>query len=102
MSTKSTIAYRSHDIPQSYHLYEECGDTGHVYLQVDGIKAEVIHSTTRQSVTVAIPVEMWREIVKGWCDSYWGQHPELDGHKPTLDIEGLEELVKRFKKHEEK
>jgi hypothetical protein len=45
MSTKSTLKYdRDQTTGQSFHLYEECFEDGHVYLELEGFPFEAASS----------------------------------------------------------
>lgn len=55
MSTKSSLAYSD-----PVHLYQECFDQNHVYLELEGTELE--YEVSRDRVMVRIPVGIWEAI----------------------------------------
>jgi len=60
MSTKCSIKHRSPEEKHPYHFYEECFDGENVYLEI----RKANFTASRNSITVAIPKEVWNEIVE--------------------------------------
>lgn len=80
MSTKATLAY-----DDDFHLYRECFESDNVYLRLDpgALSAFQTSGVNRNtSVTVGIPIKVWRQIVEGWLDSYWASHPDEVDNTP--------------------
>ena len=101
MSTRCTIGYND-----DFHLYEECFDTKHVYLQIDrGFEAELAVGSTdwrdnspasRTTLNLKLDVKIWRAIAEAWAASNWGQHPDRDASELGAEVpEWLAELVKK-------
>ena len=90
MSTRATIGFSRGDTPSEFaHLFEECFDTEHVWLE---ITASDLHTTVEvydgsPMVTVGVDIRQWRELVAAWCASEWAQHPERDH---AFDPEGFD------------
>lgn len=61
MSTKATIEYE-----EGWHLYVELFDCENVYLRID--KADFL--ATPESLTVAIPFELWERLRKAEVEKY--------------------------------
>ena len=94
MSTKCTISY-----DDKYHLYEECLDTSIVYLSIE----TEIWEFRNNEVTVGIPIDIWRKLVKEWCESWWGKNPQKDNYVMTEEdwnnnLKSLESIIKERKK----
>lgn len=82
MSTKVTLSHSD-----DYHLYAECFDNDNVYLRLDpGALSEFQTDGQNRavSVTVGIPIKIWREIVSGWSESQWAKNPERDNEPIEL------------------
>ena len=80
MSTKVTLSHSD-----DYHLYAECFENDNVYLRLDpgALSAFETSGVNRNtSVTVGIPIKVWRQIVAGWLDSYWADHPDEVDNAP--------------------
>jgi hypothetical protein len=91
MSTKCTIGYG-----EKHHLYEECGDSGNVYLELNGdYEVELTTFFNAPSTTLMIDVKLWREIVSQWLQSEWGKDANLDYRKFEFDLSGFEALARR-------
>jgi hypothetical protein len=96
MSTRCTISHSP-----AYHLYAECFENDFVHLQLDEIECDVAvtrplaSGSTLASVTVHIPVAVWRAIVSGWSESEWAKDATMDGRKVEFDFEGLEALAEK-------
>jgi len=60
MSTKATISY-----DQTFHLYEECFDDEHVYLEIKP-KSWTFDG---DELDLEMSYEQWNKIVLGWLSS---------------------------------
>lgn len=101
MSTRCTIGHND-----AFHLYEECFDTGNVYLQLDsGFEASLClgcadwrdnASGGRTRLELKLDVKTWRAIAEAWQNSHWAQHPERDGSALVVEVpDWMAELVKK-------
>ena len=68
MSTKATISHS-----KDHHLYQEIFDVSNVYLRIDKSEFEV----SRDTVTIQIPIKIWRKSIEDWAKSGW---PESEDH----------------------
>ena len=96
MSTRATIGFaRGSTASEFAHLYEECFDTDHVWLEVTAsdLSATMESYEGAPVVTVGIDVRQWRALVEAWCASEWAKHPERDGAPLRFDPEGFDALV---------
>jgi len=86
MSTKATISHSD-----KYHLYKECFDEGLVYLQLDDpVCLQVdIWEASQGKVTVAVPIEVWQQIVEGWLNPHL-ENPDLEKCHQQKKEEGEE------------
>tara|TARA_Y100000310_G_scaffold303932_1_gene342660 strand:+ start:267 stop:533 length:267 start_codon:yes stop_codon:yes gene_type:complete len=83
MSTRSTISHSD-----DYHLYSEVFDLDNVWLELDTVVDASLSITELSKsgedrelyrcLRMAIPVKVWRDIVKGWLESEWAKKPEWD------------------------
>ena len=80
MSTKCTLGHG----PQ-HHLYAECFENENVHLQLDRLEYEVCRYDGADSLRVAIPIKLWREIVQAWLESEWSKDPGRDNAKLEFD-----------------
>lgn len=87
MSTKCTIGYGP-----NFHLYEECFDTDHVWLQLDGNAGQLEFNSNDKRIRVAIDITVWRKILESWEKCHWSKHPERDHSKEEIDENWLESL----------
>lgn len=88
MSTKVTITHGD-----TFHLYEECYENDHVWLQIEKTTIEVWANDSNNAVTIAIPVKVWRKMVQGWLNSSWADDLDRDNRPIELHLEGLEAIL---------
>jgi len=96
VSTRATIGFARGDTPSEFaHLFEECFDTGRVWLEVTASDLNTTVEVYEGSpmVTVGVDIRQWRELVEAWCASEWAQHPERDRTHLAFDPEGFDALV---------
>ena len=83
MSTKASISYSD-----EHHFYEECLDNNNVYLQIDnppGLQVD-FWEASQGNATLVIPIEIWRQVVEDWINSYWATHPDMDNAEIKLNL----------------
>ena len=85
MSTKCTIGHGP-----KHHLFEECFEKDNVHLQLDSPQYETCRYDGEDSIRVAIPIQVWRQIVESWNDSAWGKDPTQDNQVMEFNIKDLD------------
>ena len=99
MSTKASISHSD-----KHHFYEECLDNNNVYLEVNNPPGvELSHrDLSGVTATLIIPIEIWRQVVEDWINSYWAKHPERDNAEIKLDFSHITSLFAATKSKKEK
>lgn len=85
MSTKSTISHS-----QSYHLYQELGETERVYLQLDRHEGYLCLDGKR--LTLSITPALLTEIANAWLE----HKDSFDSNVTEIDSESILSFLKEL------
>ena len=82
----------------TYKFYESNIDNTKVYLEFEELEIDLsIRRNGRSVVKLAIPIEEWRSISKGWNASKWSKDMTRDYSPIKISKEQFDIFLSRFK-----